>query len=246
MAERTRSRPYTLLSCCVSLDGCLDDASENRLVLSNDADLDRVDAVRSCCDAILVGAGTVRADDPRLLVRDDGRREERLRLGLPASPLKVTVTEHGKLDPGARFFTAGDGPKVVYCATAALPDVGAAVRECATVVDAGERVSMRFVGEDLHRRGVRRLLVEGGASVLTQFLEEGVADELQLAVAPLLVGDPRAPRLLGPPGAVRPPGDRARLAEVRQVGDVVVLRYALSERFGEAGESRESGEFGEG
>jgi 5-amino-6-(5-phosphoribosylamino)uracil reductase len=90
---------------------------------------------------------------------------------------------------------------------------------------------MRFVGEDLHRRGVRRLLVEGGASVLTQFLEEDIADELQLAVAPLLVGDPQAPRLLGPHGTVRPPGDRARLAEVRQVEDVVVLRYALSERF---------------
>ncbi len=62
-------RPYTILSCSISLDGYLGGASEERLVLSNEADLDRVDAVRAACDAILVGAGTVRTDNPRLLVR---------------------------------------------------------------------------------------------------------------------------------------------------------------------------------
>ena len=65
MAER----PYTVLSWAMSLDGYLDDVSGQRLVLSNAADLDRVDAVRASCDAILVGAGTVRADNPRLVVR---------------------------------------------------------------------------------------------------------------------------------------------------------------------------------
>ena len=65
-------RPYTLISCCVSLDGYLDDAGPERLVLSPAADLDRVDAERAGCDAILVGAETVRRDDPRLLVRSDG------------------------------------------------------------------------------------------------------------------------------------------------------------------------------
>ncbi|SFC44483.1 5-amino-6-(5-phosphoribosylamino)uracil reductase [Nocardioides terrae] len=217
--------PYTVLSCCVSLDGFLDDATDRRLVLSDEADLDRVDAVRAGCDAILVGAGTIRADDPRLCVRSAERRAERVRRGLPDSPLKVTVTERGKLDPGARFFTAGSAARLVYAACAS--DVHESVGERATVVGLGPALSMRAVAEDLHTRGVRRLLVEGGARVLTQFLAEGVADELQLAVAPLLVGDPHAPRLLGPGGHV---GDRARLAGVDQVGDVVVLRYAFTDR----------------
>ena len=64
-------RPYTLLSCCMSMDGYLAGAAHRRLLLSNDADFDRVDAVRAECDAILVGAATVRKDNPRLLV---GRR----------------------------------------------------------------------------------------------------------------------------------------------------------------------------
>ena len=62
-------RPYTLLSCGMSLDGYLDSATDERLLLSNDADFDRVDEVRAGCDAILVGAATVRNDNPRLLVR---------------------------------------------------------------------------------------------------------------------------------------------------------------------------------
>ena len=62
-------RPYTLLSCAVSADGCLDDASADRLVLSGPQDLDEVDELRAASDAIFVGAGTIRADNPGLLVR---------------------------------------------------------------------------------------------------------------------------------------------------------------------------------
>ncbi|WP_300603525.1 dihydrofolate reductase family protein, partial [Trebonia sp.] len=74
-------RPYTLLSCAVSVDGCLDDASASRLILSGPADLDEVDELRAACDAILVGAGAVRADDPRLLVRDPARAARRAAAG---------------------------------------------------------------------------------------------------------------------------------------------------------------------
>ncbi|MFJ6956379.1 dihydrofolate reductase family protein, partial [Micromonospora aurantiaca (nom. illeg.)] len=68
------TRPYVLLSCAMSIDGYIDDATTERLLLSNDDDLDRVDATRAGCDAIMVGAATVRRDDPRLLVRSERRR----------------------------------------------------------------------------------------------------------------------------------------------------------------------------
>jgi 5-amino-6-(5-phosphoribosylamino)uracil reductase len=227
MAER----PYTVLSCCVSLDGYLDDASERRLVLSNAADLDRVDGLRAECDAILVGAATVRNDDPRLLVHSAERRRARLRRGLPPNPVKVTLTDHAKLDPAARFFTAGDADRLVYCTTAAAEEARRTLGGLARFVDAGESVRMPWLCHDLHVRGVRRLLVEGGGAVLTQFLIEGIADELQLAVAPIFVGDPAGTRFVEA-GAFPWCGDRrARLVETRPVGDVVLLRYALSERF---------------
>src|SRR3984957_12751725 len=94
-------RPYILLSCAMSIDGYLGSAAPRRLELSNDADFDRVDAVRASCDAILVGAATVRTDNPRLLVRSKDRRAARTARGLPASPIKVTLTERVGLDPRA-------------------------------------------------------------------------------------------------------------------------------------------------
>ena len=227
MAER----PYTVLSCSVSMDGYLDSATAGRLTLSNAADFDRVDAERARCDAILVGAGTIRTDDPRLLVRSPRRRAARVARGCPPSPTKVTVTTHADLDRRGAFFAAGDGEKLVYCHTAAVDAARSRLDGAATVVDAGDPVTLRRVGQDLARRGVGRLMVEGGGSVLTQLLSDDLADELQLVVAPLFVGDSRARRFVD--DAVYPwaPGNRAELVEVRQIGDVALLRYALSPRF---------------
>jgi 5-amino-6-(5-phosphoribosylamino)uracil reductase len=215
----------------MSIDGYLDAATPRRLELSNDADFDRVDAVRASCDAILVGAATVRNDNPRLLVRSKIRREERMTRGLPPSPTKVTVTERVQLDPGADFFTAGDGEKLVYCASPGLVDARSRLGNVATVLDGGEPVEMRRISEDLGSRGVQRLMVEGGGTVHTQFLTDDLADELQLVVAPFFVGDSRAPRFVRDGRFPWNPRRRATLAEVRQIGDVVLLRYALSPRF---------------
>lgn len=225
-------RPYTLLSCSMSLDGYLGGATDERLLLSNAADFDRVDEVRAGCDAILVGAATVRKDNPRLLVREARRRTARAAAGLPPSPAKVTITAHGDLDPRAHFFTAGEAEKLVYCGADAVPVVRGRIGTLATVIDAGQaRHRMHRVGEDLAARGVRRLMVEGGGTMHTQYLTDGLADELQLVVAPFFVGDSRARRFVDDGRFPWCADHRARLVETRAIGDVVLLRYALSERF---------------
>ncbi|MFL6026377.1 MAG: RibD family protein [Friedmanniella sp.] len=227
MAER----PYTLLSCAMSLDGYLSGAAGEPLPLSNAADLDRVDGVRASCDAILVGATTVRHDNPRLLVRSTARQDARLARGLPPSPTKVTVTAGGELDAGSAFFVAGDTTKLVYCASASLDRTRRRLGAVATVVEAGQPVDLRRVAEDLHARGVRRLLVEGGGTVHTQLLTADLVDELQVVVAPVFVGDSHARRFVGDGKFPWGPQRRAVLAAVRQLDDVVLLQYALSARF---------------
>jgi 5-amino-6-(5-phosphoribosylamino)uracil reductase len=224
-------RPYTLLSCGMSIDGYLDCTTVNRLPVSNAADFDRVDAVRATCDAILVGAATVRNDNPRLLVRSPARRAERRARGLLPSPVKVTVTARADLDPNTDFFAAGESEKVVYCASPAVDAAHERLGSVATVVDGGEPVDMRWVSEDLYARGVRRLMVEGGGTVHTQFLTADLADELHLVVAPFFVGASRSRRFVGDGEFPWNPHRRATLAEVRQIDDVVLLRYALSPRF---------------
>jgi 5-amino-6-(5-phosphoribosylamino)uracil reductase len=101
----------------------------------------------------------------------------------------------------------------------------------ATVLDGGETVDMRRLSEDLGDRGVARLMVEGGGNVHTQFLTGNLVDELQLTVAPFFVGDSRATRFVQDGRFPWNPDRRATLSEVRQIGDVVLLRYALSSRF---------------
>jgi 5-amino-6-(5-phosphoribosylamino)uracil reductase len=216
----------------MSIDGYLDSINDKRLLLSNDADFDRVDGVRAECDAILVGAGTVRLDNPRLLVRSQARQDERVARGLRPTPVKVTVTGRGELDPSAHFFATGDIDKLVYCASSRLDRTRERLGAVATVVDCGEPVDLHWVMGDLHERGVRRLMVEGGSTMHTQFLTADLVDELHLVIAPFFVGDSRAPRFVGDGQFPWGPQRRAVLAEVRQIGDVVLLRYALSDRFG--------------
>ncbi|MFI5753929.1 RibD family protein [Streptomyces sp. NPDC051569] len=224
MAER----PYVLLSVATSIDGHIDDTSAERLLLSNSEDFDRVDQVRAESDAILIGGNTLRRDNPRLLVNDPERRAARLAAGKSEYPLKVTLTAAGYLDPELKFWHHGD-QKVVYTTAAAAPKLRETLDGLAEVVSTGPEVDFGLLLDDLAARGVRRLMVEGGGTIHTQFLSQGLADEVQLAIAPLLVGQSEAPRFLNP--AAYPGGSTRRmtLLETRAVGDVVLLRYAPKE-----------------
>ncbi len=215
------------------MDGFIDSSTCSRLALSNDEDFDRVDAVRAASDAVLVGAVTVRNDNPRLLVRSPERRAERVARGKPDSPTKVTVTSRAQLDPCANFFTAGEVEKIVYCASATVADASDRLGRVATVVDGGEPVDMRWMSQDLYARGVRRLMVEGGEAVHTQFLTADLADELHLVLAPFFVGDLGVRRFVRGGHFPWNPDRHATLADVCRIGDVVLLRYALSDRFGD-------------
>lgn len=242
------ARPYVLLSCAMSVDGCLDAPGPDRLILSGSEDLDRVDEERALSDAIMVGAGTIRRDDPRLLIRSPARRAARVAAGRPEHPAGVTLTARGDLDPAASFFTAartggradssGAGPplRLVYCASPAAMATRQRLAGLAEVADAGDPPRLPAMLADLDRRGVRRLMVEGGARLAGQFLAGGLVDELQLVVAPFFVGDPAAPRFAPP--AVYPHGPQRPMAltEVRRLGPVVLLRYLLGGPGGAGGE----------
>jgi 5-amino-6-(5-phosphoribosylamino)uracil reductase len=168
------------------------------------------------------------------MVRMAARRNQRAARGLYPSPVKVTVTASADLDADAAFFTEGDVEKLVYCASSTVDVARERFGKVATVVDGGEPVDIARMVEDLRERGVCRLMVEGGGTIHTQFLTACLVDELHLVVAPFFVGDSRAPRFVGDGRFPWNADRRATLAEVRQMGDVVLLRYALSPRFGAA------------
>lgn len=224
-------RPYVLLKCAMSLDGYVDDATDTRLLLSSSEDFDHVDMQRAAVDAILIGATTLRKDSPRLMVRSVHLRQQRLDRGLTETPVKVALTRVGDLDAELPFFVTGDCEKIVYVADTALDNATAGLGAVATVVGAGAPLSLHRVLQDLHERGVGRLMVEGGGSIHTLFLTEDTVDEIQVSVAPFFVGNSRAPRFVGAGTFPFDSARRMRLAGVSQHGDCALLRYALSDRF---------------
>ncbi|MEU1985032.1 dihydrofolate reductase family protein [Nocardia sp. NPDC019395] len=231
MGDGGGGRPFVLLSVAVSVDGYIDDTAPDRLLLSNEADFDRVDGLRAWSDAILVGAETVRRDNPRLLVKSAQRRRARAAAGKPEHPRKVTVTAAGNLDPDARFWHHGteENPPLVYTTETGARRLVERLSAPAEIVALGAELEFGALLDDLDARGIARLMVEGGGRIHTAFLAGGLADELHLALGPALVGDPRAPRFLHP---ARFPGGsthRMELLEVSQLGDVAVLRYRPQE-----------------
>ena len=195
-----------------------------------------MDAERAAAYAILVGAGTIRRDDPRLLVRSAPRQAGRTARGLPPQPAGVTITASGDLYPEARFFRGpGDGGdpaalavppwRIVYAASPVVGKLRDQLGSLAEVADAGDPPQLTDILADLAGRGVHRLMVEGGASLGTQFLAGGLVDELQLVIAPFFVGDPAAPRFAGPGHYPASPAQPLHLVEARPVGEVVLLRY---------------------
>jgi len=211
-----KSIPYVLMKCAMSLDGYLDDTSEQRLLLSNEKDFDRVDAIRATCDAILVGANTIRKDNPRLLVRN-----------APSRLTKVTMTSSGNLDKTSNFFTAGESEKIVYTTFPLAKELSNRLSSVATVVGIGETVALRAVLEDLYKRGIRRLLIEGGSTINTQFLQAGLVDELQISIVGFFVGQKDAPRFVKEGRFPWSADNRMHLDSVQMLDDVAVLRYVV-------------------
>ncbi len=179
----TRSM-ITIASAAVTRDGYMDDCSSARLVISGDEDWREVHELRAGCDAILVGAGTLRKDDPALVIRDENLRRRREAAGQPADIIKVAVSGSGRLDPSLRFFTEGTGRKIVitrHDADAAAVEKYSRLAEVIRL----PRITAGNIAGRLAEAGTGKLMVEGGAEILKMFFDEDMADRLRLAVSPL-------------------------------------------------------------
>lgn len=202
------NRPEVILKFASSFDGCFDDLSDKRVVFSGPEDRAEVEALRASCDAILIGAETLRRDNPRLLAEGKG------------GPLKkVCLTRSGNVEPSSAFFCSGNGEKLLYTTESRRASLEERLKGLATVVAAGaEDISLAMCLEDLFQRGVRRLLLEGGPNLIRQFLEAGFVDSFRLAISSRLISEAQAPRLLAKPR------DAFHLESVTELSEMIILR----------------------
>ncbi|MFB6105726.1 MAG: 2,5-diamino-6-(ribosylamino)-4(3H)-pyrimidinone 5'-phosphate reductase [Halobacteriaceae archaeon] len=215
-------------NAAVSVDGKLSTRRREQLRISGPDDFDRVDALRADCDAVLVGVGTVLADDPSLTVDDPDRLAGREARGDTPQPARVVADSRGRTPPDARVL---DDAATTYLlvSEAAPADRLDALADRATVLTAGaDRVALGAAFEDLAAAGVDRLLVEGGGELLASLFADGLVDELSVFVGSLVVGGRDAPTLVDGDGFVES-FPRLDLASVRRLDDGVLLTYDVDE-----------------
>ena len=232
-------RPYVLVNMAVTADGKIDTVERLGARISGAADSARVDRLRADSDAVMVGGRTLLAEDPRLTVRDAALSRAREREGRPAQPVKVGVATRigrpGGTEPSlpwpSRFLSDGGGPVLVATTPQTEPDTldWLAEQGAQVIVHDAARVDLaRLLGE-LGERGIGRLMVEGGSTLVAALLEAGFVDELQLAVAPLLFGGDTAPTPVGGPGWPLAQAVHLSLLGTGVDDDgVVILRYQVS------------------
>jgi riboflavin-specific deaminase-like protein len=207
---------HVIASIACSADGYVDDRTPQRLKLSTPSDWDAVMMLRAACDAILVGGTTVRHDNPSLTVR--GPRAEAIRAaeGSSPQPLRVVLSHSLHLDTHARIFGEAKSSCLLF-----TDNPSTALDEVATVIHS-PALTPEYVYTELERRGIRRLLIEGGPHTLSQFLDAHLVDELRVAVNPaVVVGDPLAPAFLLPEFVAAAPHT------VERLGAMQVTAYRL-------------------
>ncbi|HKY32306.1 MAG TPA: bifunctional diaminohydroxyphosphoribosylaminopyrimidine deaminase/5-amino-6-(5-phosphoribosylamino)uracil reductase RibD [Candidatus Polarisedimenticolia bacterium] len=219
-------RPFVEIKAAVSLDGRIATRTGESRWISSPASRMEAHRMRSRCDAILVGARTVARDDPLLTVRLRVRRAP----AAPGGPLGVVLDSRLVTSPAARLLAGRRrGSVIIYGARQApARRVRRLAAAGALVVPAparGGRVSLPWVLEDLLRRGVQSLLIEGGGEVIASALEAGVVDRMTLFVAPVVIGGRDAVPLAGGKGVARlSEALRARSLQTERRGPDLVLR----------------------
>jgi len=220
---------HVVVNVAVSADGKLSTRRREQVRISGGDDFARVDCLRAESDAVLVGIGTVLADDPHLTLDDPALREERAANGEPSHPARVVVDSRGRTPLDARILDDAATTYVVV-AEAADPDRRNDLASAgAEVLVAGEeRVDLSHAIETLAERGVDDLMVEGGGEIIFSLFEAGLVDELSLFVGSLVIGGRDAPTLADGAGFVESFAS-LDLREVSRVDDGVLLRYDVDE-----------------
>ena len=223
------NRPFVYLNMAATVDGKITSATREYPRLTSRYDRDMMDRLRAEADAILVGARTLRSDNPLLHVRAQEMQAYRRSLGKPDSLLKVAVTASLDLDLNSRFFDDTHGSdRVIATVEEAQQDRLAGFESRARIWKLGRRrVDLRLLLERLKQEGVERLLAEGGGELNWALIEHDLVDELYLTVAPTLLGGRDAPTLLEGTGLSMASRRRLQLIDLHREGDELYLRYAV-------------------
>jgi len=222
-------RPFVFVNVAMSADGKISTAERRQVRISGDDDYSRVDRVKAESDAIMVGIGTVLSDNPSLTVKSPHLRAWRREGGKDEDPIRVVVDSRGRTPPDADILHKGTGKRIIAVSRTASPEAVNVLRGYATVVVTGdETVDLLALLEELYHLGVRRLMVEGGGTLIWALMELGLVDELQTFVGNIVIGGKDAPTPVDGTGFLREEDfPRLTLIEASRLDDGLLLRWRV-------------------
>jgi 2,5-diamino-6-(ribosylamino)-4(3H)-pyrimidinone 5'-phosphate reductase len=187
-------RPFIFINSAASADGKISSFLRKQVRISGKDDLARVDGLRASSDAIMVGVGTILADDPSLRIKSELLRKDRLKRGATENPLRIVADSSGRTPLDARVLGAGC---IMAVSNSAPPSRLALLSEkCEIIVSGQSSVDLIELMKILHRIGVNRLMVEGGATLNWSMIDAGLVDEIYVYVGNMIIGGERAPSLV--------------------------------------------------
>ena len=215
-------RPFVFINSAMSLDGKISSVERTQVRISGKADLARVDALRARSDAVMVGVGTVLADDPGLRIKSEDLRKKRQEKGIPENPLRIVADSRARTPATAKVL----GPGCILAVAESAPQerLDCLIQGCEIIVCGRERVNLVELFARLARQGIERIMVEGGATLNWSLINLGLVDEIYVYVGATIIGGERAPTLVDGEG-FRKNFPRLMLSSVQQLDEGVLLKW---------------------
>ena len=232
MNAESRKRPFVTANFALTWDGRISTRRGTPADFSSKTDKRRLVEIRARCDAVLVSAKTAAADNMSMGLPDAALRATRSARGQRAYPLRVLLTNSGRIDPALRLFTKTFSPVVIFSTTRMpAPTRTALAAQADLWLHESASVNLPAMLAILRADyGVRRLVCEGGAQIFRALLAAGLIDELHVTLCPRVFGGEKAPTLTGLPGAFLPASVPLTLKKMEVIGGECFLRYRVAAR----------------
>ena len=226
------NRPYVFINVAMTVDGKIDTFERKGAAISSQGDKERVDKLRATSDAVMVGGKTLLDEDPKLTVKSEVLRAERVAHGFSPNPVKVGIVTQANIKPDSAFLNAGPAGIVIFTTRQTSNAQVLFLESCGVnmYVHDSERVNVQSALATLKELGINRLMVEGGATLNFELLNLGLVDEVTAYVAPMIFGGETAPTMAAGSGLIRSEATLLKLIHMEKWDDGGVLLQYLIER----------------
>jgi 5-amino-6-(5-phosphoribosylamino)uracil reductase len=223
------SRPFVMATFAMTVDGKITTRTFSPVDFTSREDKLHLLRQRSLGDAVLIGHSTLKHDNVRLGLPQEELREARIKRGQPPYPLRVIISNEGKIDHRLKIFQSDISPIVIFSTTSMPRKYRCALLEKTTLhLSKSRRVDLAQMLQTLRSEyKVRTVACEGGATLFRSLLEQGLVDQLNLTIAPYLFGGANAPTLTGLSKEFLPRSVHCSLQGMRVVGDECFLTYRI-------------------